>query len=107
MGGGRFAQALAALAILAVPIFLVFHHWLTMNAFEPLIWLGAAWCVVRAINTGKASYWLWFGVIIGVGLETKYSVIFFAFGMAAGLLFTPHRQFLKSKWIWLGALAAS
>ena len=69
MGGGRFAQALAALAILAVPIFLIFHHWLTMNAFEPLIWLGAAWCVVRAINTGKASYWLWFGVLIGVGLE--------------------------------------
>ena len=43
MGGGRFAQALAALAVITVPIFLVFHHWLTMNAFEPLIWMGAAW----------------------------------------------------------------
>jgi hypothetical protein len=106
MGGGRFAQALAALAVLVVPIFLVFHHWLTMNAFEPLIWMGAAWCVVRAINTGKASYWLWFGVIIGLGLETKYSAIFFAFGIGAGLLLTEYRRFLKSKWIWLGALAA-
>jgi len=106
MGGARFAQALAALAVLVVPIFLVFHHWLTMNAFEPLIWMGAAWCVVRAINTGKASYWFWFGVIIGLGLETKYSVIFFAFGIAAGLLLTEHRRFLKGKWIWLGALAA-
>jgi len=26
MGGGRFAQAVAALAVIAVPIFLVFHH---------------------------------------------------------------------------------
>jgi hypothetical protein len=42
LGGARFAQALAALAAFAVPIFLVFHHWLTMNAFEPLIWLAAA-----------------------------------------------------------------
>ncbi|HYN25025.1 MAG TPA: glycosyltransferase family 39 protein, partial [Pyrinomonadaceae bacterium] len=119
MGGGRFAQGLSALATLAAPVFLLFHHWLTMNAFEPLIWMGAAWCVVRAIkpgspagqpgwggSTGRASYWLWFGVIIGVGLETKYSVVFFAFGTVAGLLLTSHRRFLKSPWIWLGALAA-
>ncbi|HKO98953.1 MAG TPA: glycosyltransferase family 39 protein [Pyrinomonadaceae bacterium] len=106
MGGGRFSQGLAALAVIAVPIYLVFHHWLTMNAFEPLIWMGAAWCVVRAINTRNARYWLWFGVITGVGLETKYSIVFFAFGIVAGLLLTEHRRVLKSKWIWLGALAA-
>jgi len=40
LGGGRFAQALAALAVLVVPIYLILHHWLTMNAFEPLIWMG-------------------------------------------------------------------
>ncbi len=106
MGGGRFAQAVAALAVIAVPIYLVFHHWLTMNAFEPLIWMGAVWCVVRAVNTNNAKYWLWFGVIVGLGLETKYSVVFFAFGIVVGLLVTEHRRFLKSKWIWLGALAA-
>ncbi len=106
MGGGRFAQALAALAILVVPIFLVFHHWLTMNAFEPLIWMAAAWCIVRAINTDNARYWLWFGVIVGVGLETKYSIVFFAFGVLVGLILTPERRALKSKWIWLGLLAS-
>ena len=106
MGGRRFAQALAALATFAVPIFLVFHHWLTMNAFEPLIWLGAAWCVVRAGNSRQARYWLWFGVLIGLGMETKYSVIFFAFAIVIGLLLTSQRRFLTSKWIWLGALAA-
>ncbi|MEK6283129.1 MAG: glycosyltransferase family 39 protein [Acidobacteriota bacterium] len=106
MGGGRLAQALAALAAFAVPIYLVFHHWLTMNAFEPLIWMGAAWCVIRAINTRDGKYWLWFGVIIGVGLETKYSIVFFVFGIAVGLVLTEHRRFLRSKWIWLGALAA-
>ena len=31
MGGGRFAQALAALATLAAAIYLLFHHWLTMT----------------------------------------------------------------------------
>jgi hypothetical protein len=106
MGGGRLAQALAALAVIIVPIFLIFHHWLTMNAFEPLIWMAAAWCVVRAINTQNQRYWLWFGVIVGVGLQTKYSIIFLVFGIVGGLLLTPERRFLKSPWIWLGGLAA-
>src|SRR5437588_12979071 len=37
LGGGTFAQALAALATLTAPIFLVMHHWLTLHAFEPLL----------------------------------------------------------------------
>src|SRR5271165_6728361 len=47
MGGDRFAQSLAALAVIPVPIYLIMHHWLTMNAFEPLLWMGCLWCVVR------------------------------------------------------------
>src|SRR2546423_678032 len=82
MGGGRFAQALTALAIVFVPIYLILHHWLTMNAFEPLLWVGCAWCVVRAINTNRPQYWLWFGLLAGVGMETKYTMAFFACGIA-------------------------
>jgi hypothetical protein len=36
-----------------VPIYLIVHHWLTMNAFEPLIWIGCAWCIARAINRNE------------------------------------------------------
>src|SRR5882757_5333838 len=32
MGGGTIAQCTAALAVFAAPIYLIFHHWLTMNA---------------------------------------------------------------------------
>lgn len=105
MGGGRFAQGLAALAVVAAPLYLIMHHWLTMNAFEPLIWMGCAWCVLRAINTGQSRYWLWFGVLVGVGMENKYSVGFFAIGVFVGLLLTPEHRFLKSRWMWIGALA--
>lgn len=106
LGGGTFAQALAALATFAAPVFLLMHHWLTMNAFEPLIWLACAWCIVRAINAGDPRYWLWFGVLIGLGMETKYSTAFFAFAVFGALLVTPQRRFLASKWIWLGALCS-
>lgn len=106
MGGGRFAVGLAALAILPVPIYLVMHHWMTMNAFEPLIWMGCIWCVIRAIHTGRPQYWLWLGVIAGVGFETKYSIAFLLFGVLVGILATPERRFLRSRWLWMGALVA-
>lgn len=106
MGGGRFAQSLAALSVACVPIYLVFDHWITMNAFEPLIWMSCAWCVLRAIRTGDGRYWLGFGVLAGIGMENKYSIAFFIAGVAIGLLLSPERRFLRSRWMWIGALAA-
>src|ERR1041385_6940301 len=106
LGGGRFAQTMAALGVLMVPIYMIFFHWITMNAFEPLIWLGCIWCVVRAINSGNQKYWFWFGMLAGVGFEAKYSIAFFLLGVLAGVIVTSERRFLKSGWLWLGALAA-
>lgn len=106
MGGGAFAQALAALAVMAAPIYLLLHHWLTMNAFEPLVWLGCVWCIVRAINQSEPRYWLWFGVLLGLGMENKYTSAFFALAVFVALLLTPQRRFLSNAWIWIGALCS-
>src|SRR5690349_54281 len=107
MGGGRFAQIVAALAIIPVPIYLILQQWLTMNAFEPLLWLVCAWCVLRAINGNEPRYLFWFGVLVGVGLETKYSIAFLTAGLLVGLLLGRERRLLKSRWPWLGALVAA
>jgi hypothetical protein len=107
MGGGRFAQALAALAVIPVPVYLILQHWLTMNAFEPLLWMGCLWCVVRAINRGEPRYWFWFGSLAGIGLETKYSIAFLVLGVLVGAVVGPERRFLKSRWLWLGMLVAA
>lgn len=107
MGGGRFAQGMAALAVVVVPIYLVAHTWLTDNVFEQLIWMGCVWLVVRAINTGDARYWLWFGVVAGLGFENKYSIAFLLLGLLVGVALTPHRHFLRSRYLWLGVLACA
>ena len=106
MGGRTFAQAMAALAVFAAPIYLLLHHWLTMNAFEPLIWVAAAWCIVRAINQVEPRYWLLFGLLIGVGMENKYTTGFFAVAVFVGLFLSPQRRFLSNVWIWIGALCS-
>ena len=106
MGGGAFAQVLAALAVICVPIYLVMHHWLTMNAFEPLVWMACVWCIIRAINRDDACYWIWFGVFTGVGMETKYGIAFFVVTVVIGLVLTRERRFLVKKQFWIGAAIA-
>ena len=113
MGGGRFAQAMAALAVVVVPMYMIVQSWLTDNVFEQLIWMGCVWLVIRAINsTGLENpkavrYWLWFGVLAGFGFENKYSIAFLLLGLLVGVVLTPHRHFLKSRYLWLGVLACA
>lgn len=106
LGGGGFAQILAGLAVICVPIYLIVHHWLTMNAFEPLLWIACIWCVVRAINRNDPRYWIWFGLWAGIAMETKYTIAFFAVAMVIALLLTPGRRFLITKHFWIGAAIA-
>ena len=106
LGGGGFAQVLAALAVFCVPIYLILHHWLTMNAFEPLIWIACIWCVIRAINRNEARCWIWFGLWTGIAMETKYTIAFFVIALVVSLLLTPDRRFLVTKEFWIGAAIA-
>jgi hypothetical protein len=62
-----------------------------MNAFEPLFWMGAVYLLVRIINGGSPTLWLWFGVLIGIGIENKHSTVFFRRHFV-GLLLTPERH---------------
>src|SRR4051812_35987327 len=73
LGGGRTARVISAIATAAVPIYLVLHHWLTMNAWEPLLWLACVWCLLRTINSNQTTLLIWFGLFAGLGLENKYT----------------------------------
>jgi 4-amino-4-deoxy-L-arabinose transferase-like glycosyltransferase len=106
LGGGRFAQVLAAVAVIVAPVYLGFQNLLTMNAFEPLLWTLCAYTVVVVVRERKPRLWLLVGVIAGIGLLNKYSIGFFGVSLAVGLLLTPERRLLMSGWIWLAGLLA-
>jgi hypothetical protein len=105
LGGGRFAQFLAGLPLLLAPGFLVMDNLMTMNAFEPLFWMGCALVLARILRTGNSRLWLWFGLIAGVGIENKHSTLIFGFAVTVAVLLVRPREFLKP-WIWLGGLIA-
>jgi 4-amino-4-deoxy-L-arabinose transferase-like glycosyltransferase len=45
-------------------------------------------------------------VVAGLGMQEKYSIALFGFGIVVGLLLTPQRRAFLNPWIWLGGLAA-
>jgi hypothetical protein len=102
MGANRFGTWFAALAAACVGIYFVMNYLLTMNAFEPLFWMGCACLLVRIINTGNQKLWLWFGLLAGLGLQNKYSMGIFVSAMILGVLFTPERRAFAQRWIWIG-----
>jgi hypothetical protein len=106
VGGGKFSQFFAALLVLLAPIYLTFDNFLSMNAFEPVFWMGCAAIVLRILNGGSPRLWLLFGTIAGLGLLNKHSMLFFGSGLAVGLLLTPARKQFARIELWLGALIA-
>ncbi len=106
LGGNRFAQGFAALSVLVAPGILAGDNLLTMNAFEPLFWLACAYLLVRIIKTGNQKLWIPFGMLAGIGIENKYSMLIFGAGLILGLLLTPQRRALATHWLWIGGAMA-
>ena len=61
---------------------------------------------ILAIKRDNPRYWLWFGVIAGMGMQEKYSISVFGLGIVVGLLLTKQRRVFLNQWIWLGGVAA-
>ncbi len=101
LGGGRYAQFLAGLAVLLCPAMLWADSLLTMNAFEPLFWMGCILMVARILRTGDSRLWLGFGVLAGLGLENKHSTLIFGFAVTVALLITQQRREFLKPWIWI------
>jgi len=106
LGGRRFAQVLAALAVLVAPGYLFVDSYLSMNAVEPLLWMGCALVLIRIIKSGNVTLWIWFGVLAGLGLENKQTMLMFCFALIVGLLLTAERRCVANRWFVFGGLAA-
>lgn len=105
-GARRFALLLSAVTIVIAPQYLSNGSLLTTNCLEPSLWMGCAYFAILAIKRNNPRYWLWFGVIAGLGLEEKYTIALFGFAIVVGLILTEHRRVFLNKWIWLGGAAA-
>src|SRR6202022_4794473 len=106
LGGNRLAQTLAALAVLISPMFVGANILFQTVSFDELVWAVACLLFVRLLRGADPREWLLLGLVFGIGLETKYTVIGLGLAMLVGLLATKSRWHLASRWLWLGPRTA-
>ena len=114
LGGGRFAQAVAGVGVLTAPVYVRLANLFCIPAFEVALWMVAFHLLIRILDRsedGSASghgekLWPWLGLVAGLGLLTKHSMLFFGFGLVVALALTPHRRHFRSPWLYFGGLIA-
>lgn len=103
LGGGRKAQALAAVAAATSPQLLAAFHLLSTAAFDTFFWSAMCYLTLRLLRTGEARWWLAIGLVAGVALENKLNIGFLVLGLVIGFLLGGRGRVLLSPWLWAGA----
>ena len=106
LGGNRLAQVTAALAVAFSGLPLFEGTEFQYTTFDFLWWVLIAYFSIRLLNSEDPRWWLAIGAAVGLGLETKYGIVFCIGGLLAGVLFTPARRYFKSGWFWGGVALA-
>lgn len=102
IGGSRLAQVIAALA--AVPFCLGAGALMQYISFDYLAWVLTAFFVVKLLKSEDPRYFVLIGAAIGLGMLAKYTMLFFACGVLAGIVLTDARKYLRTIWPWFGLL---
>jgi len=72
------------------------------SSFDFLWWVLIAYFTILVLRTEDPRWWLAVGAAAGLGLLTKYAVVFYIAGVLAGVVLTDARRFLLNKWFWAG-----
>ncbi|HEY8074359.1 MAG TPA: glycosyltransferase family 39 protein, partial [Labilithrix sp.] len=104
LGGGRLAQALAAIAYASGGLALVFGSFFSMNPFEVLFWTALAWILLRTAR--EPRWWLGFGFVLGLAVMNKHTSAVFGLAAVAAVLASSERRQLLGRWPWVGAAIA-
>ncbi|MDE3187161.1 MAG: glycosyltransferase family 39 protein [Acidobacteriota bacterium] len=106
LGAGRLAQAVAALAVVLSPLPLFNGTEFQYTSFDYLWWVLIAYFTIRLLKSENPRWWLAIGAVVGLGLLTKYSIVFFIAGILGGVVLSSARRYLKSGWFWGGIALA-
>ncbi|MHC4326936.1 MAG: glycosyltransferase family 39 protein, partial [Planctomycetota bacterium] len=106
MGGGFNALLLALTCVTLAPIYLCWESTYTYDAFDKLNWTLMLYVMVLILKTEDRRYWIYFGLVAGLGLLTKITILFLAFGLLSALIMTRERRYFQSWQLWAGGVLA-
>lgn len=106
LGAGTLGQLFAAGAVIICAVYQVIFSYYSMNVISILLWSLGFLTLIRIEQENQPRLWLIFGLVAGIGLLNKHTFVLFLVGLMAGMLLTPARRHLKSRWFWLGGVIA-
>ena len=105
-GGAAYAQILSAIVVFFLPVLTDFGMKVSPDMVGLWSWPLLTLWLVRLARNANARLWIPIGVLMGVSILSKYNVLFFAFALLVGILLTPERRILYSRWFLVGTLIA-
>jgi 4-amino-4-deoxy-L-arabinose transferase-like glycosyltransferase len=99
LGGSRRAQVIAAITA-ALSGYLGAGHLDTTTDPDLLAWAIVLWLAVKLLAGGDRRLWLALGVVTGIGLENKDTLMFLGAGLAVGLVLARRWDVVRSPWAW-------
>lgn len=105
-GGRHLAMLLACLCVMVAPVYLGIDSMMSMNAYEPIFWMGCVLSYIWVVKREDPRYWLMFGAFAGLGTMNKHSMVFFGAAFVIALLLTKDRRVFINKYVWLGGAIA-
>ena len=99
LGGSRRAQILAAITA-ALSGYLGAGHLDTTTEPDLLAWAIILWLLVKLLAGGDRRLWLAVGVVAGIALENKDTILFLGAGLAVGLVLARRWDVVRSPWAW-------
>ena len=105
--GSLKLQGLALLAAIAAP-FLLGSNWVFQTVtFDQVTWMVSIYWFLCLVIDRRPRYWVYLGITLGIGLETKYTIAGLILGIVAAVLATPSlRSELRTRYPWIGVAAA-
>jgi hypothetical protein len=105
LGGKAFAAAVAGLAFLAAPVWLILDSFFCYDSLDQLALAGFTFVLARLLRTGDRRLWILAGAVAGVACLAKLTILFLGPGLLVALLLSERRRDLLTPWPWLGLLA--
>lgn len=104
--GGRYFSLFLVWLPFVFGVYLRLFFLFQPNFLEVFFWVSLSFCLVNYIQ-GKKNYWLYlFGISLGFGLLSKYSIGFYWTSLIIGLILSSERRIFLNRNFYFGMILA-
>jgi len=105
LGGSRYAAILAATGLTVSGFFMRTFFLFHPVHLEIFLWTLCLLMIIKYINTGRASFLIYFGISAGFALLNKYLAGLLFLGLLLIIPFTRYRYIFSKRDFWIGMIA--